>query len=269
MKIKTYFTQRHAFHLVDPSSMPILTAFSSLTLVSGGVMYFHGYVGGFETILLGFFSVLSCMFVWWRDITREGSLEGCHTNIVQLGLRYGVILFIVSEVMFFFAFFWAFFAASLTPTIEIGNIWPPKGIQTFNCMEVPLVNTVILLTSGATITYAHHAITAGLKLEALWGLVLTVVLAVIFTCFQAFEYINADFRISDGIYGSCFYMATGFHGFHVFIGTIFIIVSLIRLNRNQFTTRHHFGFEAAAFYWHFVDVVWLFLYVAVYFWGGN
>ena len=222
----------------------------------------------FYTLFFGLFSVLSCMFFWWRDITREGTFEGVHTNIVQLGLRYGMILFIVSEIMFFVAFFWAFFAASLSPTIEIGNIWPPKGINTFNPLEVPLVNTLILLCSGATVTYAHHAITAGLKLEAVWGLVLTIFLAIIFTCFQIFEYVTADFTISDGVYGSTFFLATGFHGFHVFIGTIFLTVCLLRLMLNHFSTIHHFGFEAAAFYWHFVDIVWLFLYVAVYFWGG-
>ena len=248
--------------------MPFLTSVASFTLTSGAVLYFHGYVGGFETLFFGLFSVLSCMFFWWRDVTREGTFEGVHTNIVQLGLRYGMILFIVSEIMFFVAFFWAFFAASLSPTIEIGNIWPPKGINTFNPLEVPLVNTLILLCSGATVTYAHHAITAGLKLEAVWGLVLTIFLAIIFTCFQIFEYVTADFTISDGVYGSTFFLATGFHGFHVFIGTIFLTVCLLRLMLNHFSTIHHFGFEAAAFYWHFVDIVWLFLYVAVYFWGG-
>ena len=156
-------------------------------------------------------------------------MEGCHTNIVQLGLRYGMILFIVSEIMFFFAFFWAFFAASIAPTIEVGN-------------------TLILLCSGATITYSHHAITAGNKKEAVFGLVLTVLLAVIFTGFQAFEYVSAPFSISDGIFGSTFYLATGFHGFHVFVGTIFLVVCLIRLLSNHFTVEHHFGFEAAAFY---------------------
>lgn len=249
--------------------MPLLTSMSALTSAMGMVMYFHGYPGGFQTFIFGVISVLFCATLWWRDVTREGTLEGCHTNIVQLGLRYGMILFIVSEIMFFFAFFWAFFAASLTPTIEVGNIWPPKGINTFNPLEVPLVNTLILLCSGATVTYAHHAITAGLKVEAVWGLVLTVILAIIFTFFQGYEYCTADFNISDGIYGSTFYMATGFHGFHVFIGTCFLTVCLIRLALNHFTVQHHFGFEAAAFYWHFVDVVWLFLYVAVYFWGGN
>lgn len=260
--------QRHAFHLVDFSVMPILTAFSAMVLAIGVTMYFHGYTFGFQSTVFGLFSVFICMFVWWRDITREGCFEGHHTNIVQLGLRYGMILFIVSEIMFFFAFFWAFFASSLTPTIEIGNIWPPKGIQTFNAFEIPLANTLILLCSGATITYAHHSITAGLKIETIWGLILTIVLAIVFTFFQTYEYINSTFKISDGIYGSCFFMATGFHGFHVIVGTIFIIVSLFRINLNQFTTTHHFGFEAAAFYWHFVDVVWLFLYIAVYFWGG-
>lgn len=262
------YTQRHAFHLVDPSAMPLLSALSALTLTTGSVMFFHGYSFGLQTTYLGFFGVVSCMFVWWRDIVRESTLEGFHTNIVQLGLRYGVILFIVSEVMFFFAFFWAFFAASLAPTIELGNIWPPKGIDVFDPKAVPLLNTFILLSSGATVTYSHHAITASNKVEAVWGLVLTVVLAVLFTALQAFEYVSANFTITDGIYGSTFFMATGFHGFHVFIGTCFLFVCLIRLARDHYSVQHHFGFEAAAFYWHFVDVVWLFLYIAVYYWGG-
>jgi len=269
LKFLSFLTQRHAFHLVDPSIMPLLSSICALLLTMGSVLYFHGYMWGLETTLFGFFGILVCMFLWWRDIVREGTLEGCHTDIVQLGLRYGVILFIVSEVMFFFAFFWAFFAASLAPTIEIGTIWPPKGIDVFSPTAVPLLNTLILLCSGTTITYSHHAITAGNKIEAFWGLLLTIILAILFTALQAFEYVSANFNISDGIYGSVFYMATGFHGFHVFIGTCFLVVCLVRLWRNHFTVQHHFGFEAAAFYWHFVDVVWLFLYVAVYFWGGH
>ena len=263
------YTQRHAFHLVDPSILPLISAISALCLTLSSVLYFHGYSGGFESTLFGLIGVLSCMFLWWRDIVREGTLEGCHTNIVQLGLRYGMILFIVSEVMFFFAFFWAFFASALAPTIEIGTIWPPKGIEVFNPVEVPLLNTLILLCSGATVTWAHHAITAGNKSEAVIGLILTCVLAIIFTALQGFEYVSANFTISDGIYGSTFFMATGFHGFHVLIGTIFLTVCLFRLSLDHFTIQHHFGFEAAAFYWHFVDVVWLFLYVAIYFWGGS
>ena len=268
MFLKSFYTQRHAFHMVDPSIMPFITSISVFMLTSGSVLFFHGFQGGSEMVFFAMFFLISCKFFWWRDVTREGTFEGHHTNIVQLGLRYGMLLFIASEVMFFFGFFWAFFDASLTPTIEIGNIWPPKGINTFNAMEVPLVNTLILLCSGATVTYAHHAITAGLKLDAVWGLILTIILAILFTSFQAYEYLSADFRISDGIYGSTFFMATGFHGFHVFVGTVFLAVCLIRLLFNHFTIQHHFGFEAAAFYWHFVDVVWLFLYVAVYFWGS-
>ena len=264
-----FFVQRHAFHLVDPSIMPLLSSLSCLVTAFGAVLYFHGFIAGLSIQLFGLSSILVCMFFWWRDVVREGTLEGRHTNIVQLGLRYGMILFIVSEVMFFFAFFWAFFAASIAPTIEIGNVWPPKGIESFNPFEIPLVNTLILLCSGATITYSHHAITAGNKKDAVFGLVLTIALAVVFTGFQAFEYVSAAFSISDGIFGSTFFMATGFHGFHVFVGTIFLVVCLIRLLFNHFTVEHHFGFEAAAFYWHFVDIVWLFLYVAIYFWGGN
>lgn len=268
MFISSKTTQRHAFHLVDPSVMPLLSSLSALTLTAGSVLFFHGFSLGLQTTFFGFFSILLCMFIWWRDIVREGTLEGHHTNIVQLGLRYGVILFIVSEVMFFFAFFWAFFAASLAPTIEIGTIWPPKGIEAFDPKAIPLLNTLLLLCSGATVTYSHHAITAGNKIEAVWGLVLTVILAVLFTGFQVVEYVSSNFNITDGIYGSTFFMATGFHGFHVFIGTCFLTVCLIRLMWNHFTVQHHFGFEAAAFYWHFVDVVWLFLYIAVYYWGG-
>lgn len=268
LMLNSITAQRHAFHLVDPSALPLLTSISALCLTTGSILFFHGYIGGFQATLFGFISVLICFFLWWRDIVRESTYEGHHTNIVQLGLRYGMLLFIVSEVMFFFAFFWAFFAAALAPIIEIGSIWPPKGIEPFNPIEVPLLNTLLLLCSGATVTYAHHAITAGNKVEAVFGLILTIVLAIIFTSFQGFEYVSAPFNISDGIFGSTFYMATGFHGFHVLIGTIFLTVCLIRLINNQFSVQHHFGFEAAAFYWHFVDVVWLFLYIAVYFWGG-
>tara|TARA_A100001037_G_C14793441_1_gene475653 strand:- start:31 stop:660 length:630 start_codon:yes stop_codon:yes gene_type:complete len=208
------------------------------------------------------------MFVWWRDIIRESTYQGHHTTTVQAGLKSGMVLFIVSEIMFFLAFFWAFFHSSLAPTIEIGAVWPPKGIDVLNPWEIPFLNTVILLTSGATVTWAHHAILAGQKTQGMVSLAATIILAAIFTGFQVIEYIEAPFTITDGIYGSTFFMATGFHGFHVFIGTIFLFICLLRLNANQFSTHQHFGFEAAAWYWHFVDVVWLFLFVAIYWWGG-
>jgi heme/copper-type cytochrome/quinol oxidase subunit 3 len=188
--------------------------------------------------------------------------------MVQLGMRYGMILFIVSEVMFFFAFFWGFFHSSIAPSPEIGSVWPPKGIEVLGAWEVPLLNTIILLTSGLSCTWAHHAIVVGSRKDAILALVITLVLAVAFTGFQVFEYVNATFGISDSVYGSSFFMATGFHGFHVFIGTCFLTICLGRLVRYHFSQQHHFGFEAAAWYWHFVDVVWLFLFVAVYWWGG-
>lgn len=234
-----------------------------------GVGWRHGYSGRGRGLGFGFVRLLLTRYVWWRDIIREGTFEGQHTSIVQLGLRFGRVLFIVSEVRFFFAFFWAFFWAALSPTPEIGAVWPPKGIEVLSAWEVPFLNTLILLSSGASVTWAHHAIVAGYRDQAIQGLLLTIALAVAFTALQAFEYVNAGFTISDGIYGSTFYRATGFHGFHVFIGTCFLTVCLARLVKYHFTREHHFGFEAAAWYWHFVDVVWLFLFVSVYWWGGH
>nr|QBB88966.1 cytochrome c oxidase subunit III [Micractinium sp. LBA 32] len=260
--------KKHPFHLVDPSPWPMFTGFSTFVLTVGATMYMHCYQGGGIVLALGFLMVLYSMFVWWRDVVREATFEGHHTTPVQLGLRYGMILFIVTEIFLFLAFFWAFFHSSLAPTVEIGAIWPPKGIEVLNPWEIPFLNTVLLLSSGASITWAHHAILAGNRQHAIHGLLLTILLAVIFTGFQAYEYIEAPFTISDGIYGSTFYMATGLHGFHVILGTIFITICLIRLLNFHFTKQHHFGFEAAAWYWHMVDVVWLFLFVCIYYWGG-
>jgi len=254
---------KHPFHLVDPSPWPIFASFAAYTSVSGAVLYMHGYNGGGWVLAFGISTIIYAMYVWWRDIIREGTFQGYHTLAVQQGLRYGVILFIVSEVMFFVAFFWAFFHSSLAPTIEIGASWPPKGIEVLNPWEIPFLNTVILLTSGATVTWTHHAILAGYRQQAIYSLVATILLASIFTGLQVLEYVEAPFTISDGIYGSTFLMATGFHGFHVFVGTLFLAVCLVRVMKNHFTKSHHLGFEAAAWYWHFVDVVWLFLFVAI------
>jgi cytochrome c oxidase subunit 3 len=260
--------QKHPFHLVDPSPWPIFGSLAAFVTTSGAVMFMHGYFAGGYAFSLGIFMLIYTMFVWWRDIIRESTYQGHHTTTVQAGLKSGMVLFIVSEIMFFLAFFWAFFHSSLAPTIEIGAVWPPKGIDVLNPWEIPFLNTVILLTSGATVTWAHHAILAGQKTQGMVSLAATIILAAIFTGFQVIEYIEAPFTITDGIYGSTFFMATGFHGFHVFIGTVFLFICLLRLNANQFSTHQHFGFEAAAWYWHFVDVVWLFLFVAIYWWGG-
>lgn len=262
-------TQKHPFHLVDPSPWPLVASTAAFRRTSGSVMMFHGYSGGSSMTMFGFGRLFFVFYTWWRDIVREGTFEGQHTSIVQRGLRYGMILFIVSEVMFFFAFFWAFFWAARSPTPEIGSVWPPKGIDVLNAWEVPFLNTLILLSSGASVTWAHHAIVVGDRDQAIRALLITVGLAIAFTALQAFEYVNATFTISDSVYGSTFFMATGFHGFHVFIGTCFLTVCLFRLIANHFTRTHHFGFEAAAWYWHFVDVVWLFLFVSIYWWGGH
>jgi cytochrome c oxidase subunit 3 len=258
----------HSFHLVDPSPWPFLAAFSALMLTFGGVLYMHGYVGGSFLRDLGLLMVLFVMFCWWRDVIREGTIEGQHTLMVQRGLKMGMLLFIVSEVMFFFAFFWAFFHSSINPGLAIGGVWPPAFIVVLDPWKIPLVNCFLLVTSGASVTWAHHSIVAGGKFQATLSLIITIVLAIEFTSLQVFEYLTAPFNISDSIYGSVFYMTTGFHGFHVFVGTCFLVVCLFRLHLDHFTQEHHFGFEAAAWYWHFVDVVWLFLFITIYWWGS-
>ena len=265
--------KQHPYHLVDPSPWPIVGAVSALVLAIGAITYMHG--GSLWLIVPGSLGVLYTMLMWWRDVIAE-SQHGYHTAVVQLGLRYGMILFIASEVMFFVAWFWAFFDSSLTAgsaqqiakSTFTGGHWPPAGIEVFNPFHFPLLNTLILLTSGTTVTWAHHALIHGDRRGLLWGLTLTILLGMTFTSVQAFEYAHAAFTFSGGIYGSTFFMATGFHGFHVIVGTIFLMVCLYRAYRGDFKIDQHFGFEAAAWYWHFVDVVWLFLFFSIYVWGG-
>nr|YP_010137179.1 cytochrome c oxidase subunit III [Paraglenea fortunei]QWM97238.1 cytochrome c oxidase subunit III [Paraglenea fortunei] len=258
--------KNHPFHLVDVSPWPLLGALGAMTTMMGLIKWFHFYKN--DLLFLGFLITLLVMYQWWRDITREGTYQGLHTYIVTMGLRWGMILFITSEVFFFISFFWGFFHNSLSPSIELGMIWPPKGIQTFNPLEIPLLNTLILLTSGLTVTWAHHSLMENNYNQTLQGLLLTVLLGFYFTMLQAYEYIEAPFTIADSAYGSSFFMATGFHGLHVIIGSTFLLICLIRHMLNHFSSIHHFGFEAAAWYWHFVDVVWLFLYISIYWWGS-
>jgi|TARA_R110002072_G_scaffold37226_7_gene109174 cytochrome c oxidase subunit 3 len=268
-------SQNHPFHLVAPSPWPLIAAFSAGILATGTVLLMHEVT--VWVVPLGVFLVLLSMFGWWREVIREAEHEGHHTPVVQIGLRYGMLLFIASEVMFFAAFFWAYFDASLFPDevrqflrVEAtGGVWPPVGIETFDPFSIPLLNTMILLLSGSTVTWAHHALRQGDRVNTIRGLALTVILGVAFTSFQAYEYYHAGFGFTDGIYSSTFYMATGFHGFHVIVGTIFLAVCLIRAIKGHFTPEHHFGFEAAAWYWHFVDVVWLFLFISIYWLGSG
>ena len=260
---------KHPYHIVDISPWPFFASMGVFGMAISGVMFFQYFNDAGYIFKKAIYVILSVAYLWWRDIVRESSYQGKHTLEVVRGLRYGVILFIVSEVMFFSSFFWAFFHSSLSPAIELGCVWPPIGIKVLNPWGVPLLNTAVLLLSGASITWAHHAILSNKKLETLYGIGFTIFLALFFTVLQLYEYYEAKFSISDGVYGSTFFMATGFHGFHVIIGTIFIIVCFCRNYFSHFSPFHHLGFEAAAWYWHFVDVVWLFLFISIYWWGNT
>ena len=259
--------KKHPFHLVDPSPWPFVTAFGAFCMMTGAALYMHFYSKGGFFLFFGLFMVFSTATIWWRDVVREATYEGHHTDQVRQGLKMGMVLFIVSEAMLFFAFFWGYFHSSLNPVADIGAIWPPVGIIPMNPWGIPLLNTVILLTSGAAVTWAHHALVAGYRKQVIEGTFQTIVLAIIFTGFQGYEYVNATFSVSDGIYGSTFYSCTGLHGLHVIIGTLFLTVCFFRHLSFHFTRTQHIGFEFAIWYWHFVDVVWIFLFLTIYWWG--
>ena len=267
-------SKNHDFHILDPDYLPFMASMSAVLMTSGGVMAMHpdwAGTSGKYVLLLGFMGVIASMFLWWTKVVREAK-EGHHTPVVQLHLRYGMITFIASEVMFFVGWFWAFFDFSLFPNAlsEVtGGVFPSKAIEAvMNPFDLPLLNTLILLCSGTTVTWAHHSLIHGDRAGLKKGLWATIALGLLFSSIQAFEYAHAPFDFGGNTYSSAFYMATGFHGFHVLVGTIFLIVCLKRAYNGDFTPKQHFGFEAAAWYWHFVDVVWLFLFVAVYVWGG-
>jgi len=270
--------KNHDYHLVDPSPWPIIGGASAFVFAIGAIIWFHDIGGlGPWVLVVGTVMVLYTMAGWWRDVIDEAENRKLYTPVVQLHLRYGMLLFIASEVMFFAAWFWAFFDVSLFPGEAVqesraaltGGVWPPKDIATFDPWHLPLVNTLILLTSGTTVTWAHHALQHNDRKGLVWGLVCTIVLGLLFTSVQAYEYAHASFGFSGHIYGSTFFMATGFHGFHVIVGTIFLTVCLFRALAGHFKPEQHFGFEAAAWYWHFVDVVWLFLFVSIYVWAAG
>ncbi|HYI49065.1 MAG TPA: cytochrome c oxidase subunit 3 [Allosphingosinicella sp.] len=268
-------SKTHQYHIVNPSIWPLIGAISALAFFGGLVLWMHDNAAGPYIVGAGTIGIAFTMFSWWADVIREAH-GGDHTPIVQLHLRYGMILFIASEVMFFVAWFWAFFSSALFPAevAAVGGVWPPVNTHVLDPFGWPLLNTLILLCSGCTVTWAHHALIHGNRSGLIKGLWCTIGLGLLFTGIQAYEYAHAPFpfvgEVSKGatIYGSTFMMATGFHGFHVIVGTIFLTVCLVRSYKGHFTPKQHFGFEAAAWYWHFVDVVWLFLFLCIYVWGG-
>ena len=278
----------HDYHIIDPSPWPLIGSIGALIMALGGIAYMRALAdgefviaglnlssGGPTVLLIGFAIVLYTMLAWWTDTVKE-SHRGDHTPVVSLHLRYGMLLFIASEVMFFVAWFWAFFDASLYPgeaaqvarVEHTGGIWPPEGIEVLDPWHLPLFNTIILLLSGTTVTWAHHALIEGDRKTLKGMLFVTILLGILFSYVQGYEYAHAPFQFSESIYGATFFMATGFHGFHVLVGTIFLIVCFFRALAGHFRPEKHFGFEAAAWYWHFVDVVWLFLFCCIYVWAS-
>jgi len=278
---------KHDYHLVDPSPWPAVGSLAAFLATFGGVfamkpdaLLFGVKGAAFGTYVLwaGLLLLFYTAFAWWKDVIKEAN-QGDHTPVVRIGLRYGMIMFIASEVMFFVAWFWAYFNAWLYPIVPVPDVtafwdvifsdapWPPAGIEVFDPWHLPFTNTLILLLSGTTVTWAHHSLLEGDRDTTKQMLWYTVLLGVLFSILQAYEYSHAAFGFSGNIYSASFYMATGFHGFHVMIGTIFLAVCLGRLYKGHFSPNHHFGFEAAAWYWHFVDVVWLFLFIFIYILG--
>lgn len=265
----THSFQVHPYHLVEPSPWPLGASVALLITTLGGVMKFHGFYVGDIGLPLGIILIIFTIFFWCTSIIIESTYQGYHTSTVKYGLTLGLILFIVSEICLFFSLFWAFFHSSLSPSIELGSTWPPVGIFVLNPFEVPLLNTIILLTSGATITVSHAKIISGNRSDTLIYLFFTILLAFLFLGFQWIEYNNAAFTIADGIYGSTFFTLTGMHGFHVLVGSLFLIVSFIRIYYYQLTANHHLWFEFSILYWHCVDVIWLFVFIFIYYWGSS
>ena len=258
--------KNHPYHLVDKRPWPITRSLGLLTIISGMIIWFHTN----ENWLLIFRIIITIITIiqWWRDVIRESTFQGIHTNKVILRIKIGIIIFITSEVLFFRSFFWAFIHRRLSPNIEIGIIWPPIGIKSFNPIDIPILNTIILLSSGISLTWPHNSLINNNFTQTTQSIIITIILGLYFSIIQIYEYLESPFSIADSIYGSTFFIRTGFHGIHVIVGTIFIIISILRIKNLQISKTHHIGFESSAWYWHFVDVVWLFLYLLIYWWGN-
>nr|UAT98557.1 cytochrome c oxidase subunit III [Penthicodes atomaria] len=257
--------QNHPFHMVTKSPWPLFLSINIMSMLVGTVKWMQNKE--VNLMIMGTTMSIFTAAMWWRDVTRESTFQGNHTKKVKTLMKTGMIMFIISEMMFFVSLFWMFFHSSLAPSIELGMLWPPKSIKTFNPMEIPLLNTIILISSGVTITWAHHSIIMNKLKMSSKSMMLTIIMGMYFTILQKWEYTQSQFTMADSIYGASFFMTTGFHGLHVMVGTMFLIVSMTRMMKMHFSSNHHFGLEAAIWYWHFVDVVWLFLYLTIYWWG--
>nr|YP_011014880.1 cytochrome c oxidase subunit III [Caliscelis rhabdocladis]WQB38574.1 cytochrome c oxidase subunit III [Caliscelis rhabdocladis] len=257
--------KNHPYHMVTKSPWPIISSTNILTMLLGTTIWMKK--SQMNLMVMGTILTIMCSIAWWRDVLRESTFQGNHTKKVIKGIKLGMIMFILSEIMFFMSFFWAFFHSSLSPSIEIGMKWPPKSILPFNPLEIPLLNTIILLSSGATITWSHHSLINNKMKMSIKSMMITITLGIYFTILQKMEYNQSQFSISDSVYGSTFFLTTGFHGMHVIIGTSFLVVCIMRMKKMHFSKFHHLGLESAAWYWHFVDVVWMFLYISMYWWG--
>nr|ALO64340.1 cytochrome c oxidase subunit III [Lasioglossum punctatissimum] len=256
-------SHNHPFHMVTISPWPLMTSWSILNMVLSMIYWFNS--SNFKLVLFNLFILLMVLYQWWRDVVRESTMQGCHTlNVLKL-LKFGMILFIISELFFFISFFWAYLHCAIAPSIEIGMMWPPKNIIMFNPYDIPLLNSIILISSGFTITWSHNLLVNNKK-KSTTPLIFTIILGIYFSFIQMIEYLEAPFTFNDGIFGSIFFMTTGFHGLHVMLGIVFLSTSLIRMYLNHFSKIHHFHFEAATWYWHFVDIIWIILYILIYWW---
>lgn len=256
----------HPFHIVTPRPWPLISSILALLLTSQMRSTLRNKPKSTNTQLIVILTLMASS-IWWKDIIKEAKKEGNHQRSVIKGLKIGILLFIASEVIFFLRFFWTYFHEGMSPRIEIGQIWPPSMVKRFNPINVPLLNTLILISSGVSITWSHHSLLNNHKKIAEKRLIVTCLLGGYFSILQGIEYIQAEFRINDSRYGSVFFLATGFHGIHVIMGTTFLVTTIVLLRSNSLSPTHHRSFEIAAWYWHFVDVVWLFLYLSIYWWG--
>nr|UXO94145.1 cytochrome c oxidase subunit 3 [Dolichovespula xanthicincta] len=255
----------HPYHLVSKSPWPLILSINLLLFTVSMMKWF--YFMNYNLMIISLMTIIMSLGQWWRDIIRESTFQGMHTTNTISNLKTSMILFIMSELFFFISLFWAYFHSSLSPSIEIGMTWPPKNLMLFDPYDIPLFNSIILISSGMTITLSHHYLLNNQFLNAMKLLLFTITLSALFSIIQFYEYYQSPFTISDSIYGSIFFLTTGFHGMHVFIGMLFLIVCLVRLFNMHFSKNHHFGYEAAIWYWHFVDVVWLFVYIWIYWWS--